>query len=310
MYKNIPPDIERYTLGDALFRQHKSGVDRSDFGMDNTSDLLEGGFGLYSSVDLKKKIGPIKSEYYRVGLFRRGTATLHIGLERFQPARNSMVFGFPGQIFSFEDPSEDFFNFYCLFNTEFLLKSPDLKSIVEHSPFYNYAGLQCFSLTEEEGANIEQLILSINTELKNRQPGAGQAVRAYLQLILLQANRRYGVSLFSAAAPHDNQVLLFNRFIKFVGQYVLTHRKVADYAGMLHVSADHLNRTVKLHSGKTAGRHIDEMVLLEACALLRHSPLSVAEIAYQLDFADPSHFNKFFKKLAGCTPQQYRHTSE
>ncbi len=310
MYKNVPAGIEKFALGDALFRQHKDGVEKSDFGMDNTRDLLEGGFGLYSSADLKKKIGPIKTEYYRVALFRQGTVTLQIGLERFQPVRNSLVFGFPGQIFSLDAPSDDLRNYYCLFSTEFVLKSGDLKTIVEHSPFYSYAGSPCFQVTEEEGAALEALILEMNAEVKHKRPGTGQAIRALLQLILIQANRRYGVNLFSTATAGYSHSLLFNRFIKLVSQHVLTRRKVADYATMLHVSADHLNRTVKQLSGKTANRYIDEMLLLEACALLRHSALSVAEIAYQLEFADPSHFNKFFKKLAGCTPLHYRDTSE
>jgi AraC-like DNA-binding protein len=94
-----------------------------------------------------------------------------------------------------------------------------------------------------------------------------------------------------------------------VGQHFLTHRKVSDYAGMLHVSANHLNRTIKSQSDKTAHELIDEMILMEAKALLRQTTFSIAEIAYQLDFSDPSHFNKFFKKLTGITPLQYRESN-
>ena len=79
---------------------------------------------------------------------------------------------------------------------------------------------------------------------------------------------------------------------------------------MLHVSPDHLNRTIRQHSGKTAHELIDEMLILEAKGYLRHTALSVAELAYRLDFADPSHFNKFFRKYTGCTPLQYRTTSD
>lgn len=310
MYKSLPPDIRKYTLGDELFGLHKQGALQSDFGMDSSSELLDGGFGLYSSADLKPKIGPIKSEYYRMGLFRRGSAVMNIGLERFQPMRNFLVFGFPGQIFSFENPTADLFNYYCLFNAGFVLQSPDLKNLVEHSPFYQYAGLQCFEVPESDGAAIEALFLMMNAEWKTKQAGTGQAVRALLQLALIAANRCYGASLYRPAAAHDSNMLLFNRFIKLVSQHVPRCRKVADYAELLHVTADHLSRIARLHAGKSANQLIDEMILLEARALLRHSALSVAEIAYQLEFTDPSHFNKFFKKGAGCTPLQYRNTSD
>ena len=36
---------------------------------------------------------------------------------------------------------------------------------------------------------------------------------------------------------------------------------------------------------------------------------SIKDIAYSFEFSDPSNFNRFFKKLAGITPQQYRDDS-
>ncbi len=46
--------------------------------MDNTSELLDGGFGLYSTTDLKKNIGPVKTEYFRISLTRKGNASFDI----------------------------------------------------------------------------------------------------------------------------------------------------------------------------------------------------------------------------------------
>jgi AraC family transcriptional regulator, transcriptional activator of pobA len=37
--------------------------------------------------------------------------------------------------------------------------------------------------------------------------------------------------------------------------------------------------------------------------------LTIGEIAYDLAFADPSHFGRFFKKQTGITPQAFRETS-
>ncbi|MNY50530.1 DNA-binding transcriptional activator FeaR [compost metagenome] len=33
---------------------------------------------------------------------------------------------------------------------------------------------------------------------------------------------------------------------------------------------------------------------------------SAKEITYEFGFSDPSNFNRFFKKLTGTTPQQYK----
>src|SRR5262249_36175464 len=116
--------------------------------------------------------------------------------------------------------------------------------------------------------------------------------------------------LLSSSNANDPSKNLFNNFVKLVSQHFYKVRKVSEYAHMLHVSPDHLNRAIKINSDKTAHELIDEMLMMEAKAQLLHSKLSVSEIAYQLEFADPSHFNKFFKKLSGVTPLQFRSKSE
>ena len=46
--------------------------------------------------------------------------------------------------------------------------------------------------------------------------------------------------------------------------------------------------------------------LTEAKRQLVFTNLAIGEIAYDLAFADPSHFGRFFKKQTGKTPQEFR----
>ena len=131
----------------------------------------------------------------------------------------------------------------------------------------------------------------------------------YIQLTLIQANRNYrAIALPANAASHTLQSL-YNQYLKLVSQHFLSIRKVSEYARMLHVSPDHLNRAIRSCTDQTAHELIDEMILMEAKAYLLHSPLSVSEIAYKLEFADPSHFNRFFKKRCNATPLDFRRQS-
>ncbi len=163
MYKSIPTDIKKYTLSPALHRLHKKGVEKSDFGLDNSKELIDGGFGLYSSVDMKSRFGPIKTEYYRIGLVRKGDISFDIGLESFHPTRNSIVLGFPGQVFSLYEKSEDFFCYYLLFKEEFI--QPALLQSRKKFPFWTYSGVQCYLLSEADANESEKFILKINDEL-------------------------------------------------------------------------------------------------------------------------------------------------
>jgi AraC-like DNA-binding protein len=302
--KNQP--IKKVVLGPAFYKLQKTGATQNNFGLDNSTELLGAGFGLYSTTNMVPFLGPLKTEFYRIALTRKGTVNVKLGLEAFQPQRNTIVFGFPGQVFTLWNRSPGFYAYYILFTEEFVTHSPILKDIRGQFPFMGYTGVQGFTLNEEEGMEIETLVHEIDVEIKRNDANTVASIELYVQLILLKALRSYSRQQLSKQETATNRNALYKRFIKLVGQHFLTHKKVSDYAKLLNVSADHLNRIIKSQSDKTAHELIDEMILMEAKALLKQTHLSIAEIAYQLEFSDPSHFNKFFKKLTGVTPLQYR----
>jgi AraC family transcriptional regulator, transcriptional activator of pobA len=303
--KDAESEIKRVELVPGFHKEHKVDLVSSDFGLDNTDQLVEGGFGIYSTKNMKERIGPIKTEFFRVALIRSGTVQLEVGLEPYQPRRDSMVFGFPGQTFSLHD-QQDFFAYYLLFRPDFMPESLLKKNGREWFPFFSYSGVQSFVLSPEEALEVEHYVWKINGEVKAKNADRVRAIQLYLQIIILLANRSYERQQLGKPDTATTGNALLRRFIKLVNAHCLTLRKVSDYADLLNVSADHLNRTIKSQSDKTAHQLIDEMILMEAKAHLRYTDLSIAEVAYQLEFTDPSHFNKFFKKLAGCTPLQFR----
>lgn len=309
MYNFASTDIKKIKLNSDLHDIHKKQSVESHFGMDNTSDLLEGNFGLYSTVNVKKNIGPIKTDYFRISLTRKGHAGFDIGLEKYQPHQNYILFGIPGQIFSLHDVSDDFLAYYMLFTEEFFAEEFIRLNKKQQFPFLTYSGVQCFELDDYTANEIEKIIFKMNDEIKNYKLGCGDVIRIYIQLILILANRNYNNLLLSKHGTSNTLHNLFNNYLKLVSCHFLKVRKVGDYANMLHISPDHLNRAVKSCSDKTASELIDEMILMEAKAYLLHSSLNISEIAYKLEFADPSHFNRFFKKWCKQTPFEFRKQS-
>jgi AraC family transcriptional activator of pobA len=99
MYKSVPNDLKQISLDAGLYKIHKTGKG-TNFGMNNTASLMDDGFGLYSTENLKKSIGPIKTQYFRISLIRKGNANFTVGLEQYTANRNSILFGIPGQVFS------------------------------------------------------------------------------------------------------------------------------------------------------------------------------------------------------------------
>jgi len=62
----VSKEIKTYQLDNRYLFVHKESTTDSDFGLDNTTELIDNGFGLYSSARVKDRIGPLKSQFYRV----------------------------------------------------------------------------------------------------------------------------------------------------------------------------------------------------------------------------------------------------
>jgi AraC-like DNA-binding protein len=84
----------------------------------------------------------------------------------------------------------------------------------------------------------------------------------------------------------------------------LTLKKIADQFYMSTRSLVHL---FKLEYGDTVFDYLIFTRLSRAITLLRERKLTVAEIAYQLNYRNAYYFSKQFKKFFGITPTDYRH---
>lgn len=87
------------------------------------------------------------------------------------------------------------------------------------------------------------------------------------------------------------------------------NRKVEYYANEIGISPKHLAYVIKKSTGKYPSEWIEDYTILESKKLLRMSEDSIQEISFDLNFATPSHFTKFFKARTGMTPKEFRKKS-
>jgi len=85
-----------------------------------------------------------------------------------------------------------------------------------------------------------------------------------------------------------------------------TRPSVLDLARRIGFSESTLSRACLAAVGRSAKEVIDQRVALEAKRLLVHSKASIAEIAHELGFTEPTNFVKFFKRTALATPVAFR----
>ena len=95
-------------------------------------------------------------------------------------------------------------------------------------------------------------------------------------------------------------------FFQLLLEHSRTEREVAFYADKLCVTPVYLSRLIKRTIGKPAIRIIHELAVSDAMYLLRRPDMNIQDAADAMNFPDRETFSKFFKKIAGVSPGEYR----
>jgi AraC family transcriptional activator of pobA len=157
-----------------------------------------------------------------------------------------------------------------------------------------------------EVGRLSRLCGDLHEESFLAREGFRLAMRGLLALIAIEVARlaasraRSGVVTL---APADATVEALRRLIE---ENFRKERLIGFYADKLAMTLDRLNDHVKRATGVTAGHMIRQRVLTEAKRQLVFTGQPIHEISYDLGFADPSHFARFFRKQTAMTPQQFR----
>ncbi|WP_270089235.1 AraC family transcriptional regulator [Sphingobacterium sp. SYP-B4668] len=241
---------------------------------------------------------PHRHNFYQMLLFTKGAGTHSIDFEKFKITPWQIYFMLPGQIhrWDFEGEMQGYIvNFQPDFFKTFLLR-PDL---LNQFPFLSgMAKEQVFQIREQQQADV----LSIMGRLiSNRDLDFSRVGLLYLFKILDQQ-----LDHVESGSVTDYNYMLLRNFQNLIEHNYQTMRLPKEYATLLYITPNHLNALSKQYLGASAGEIIRNRVLLEAKRLLVIKDYSISTIAYELNFNDNSYFTKFFKKIEGITPEEFR----
>ena len=104
----------------------------------------------------------------------------------------------------------------------------------------------------------------------------------------------------------NKQIDVIRKFNYLVDMHYKTKRKVADYADLLFKSPKTLSNLFSIYNQKSPQQIILERITLEAKRLMYYTEKQQQEIAFELGFNDPAHFSRFFKKMAGKSPKEFK----
>ncbi|MBQ3881107.1 MAG: AraC family transcriptional regulator [Bacteroidales bacterium] len=110
----------------------------------------------------------------------------------------------------------------------------------------------------------------------------------------------------SEKAVTDGRTAIFERFLALLKDNCTLHRNVEFYAEQLQMTPKYMSTVVKQVSGRSAGKWIDDNVILRAKAMLAQGNKNIKTICDQMGFPSLSFFGRYFKRVTGMSPRDYR----
>jgi AraC-like DNA-binding protein/mannose-6-phosphate isomerase-like protein (cupin superfamily) len=271
--------------------------------------MMRTDYGRFFIVDVqdmikvsKVPVPPTRSENHSIIFLTAGEATMTIGLQKVKIKKNECLVVPAGQVFSY-DRYEVNTGFICNFDNRFLNGKYNTASILKAFEFLKLWANPVIRPSKSAANYLTQTFTRVRAAYAENGLGNPEILQSYFLAALFELNAAYKpLDLHAGKAAAD----LTRRFQELLHQHFRSRKRVTEYAAMLKVSPNHLNKTLKTVTNKSTSKHIDEMIVHEGKILLMSTDNPIADIAARIGVDDHSYFSRLFRKYENMTPLEFR----
>lgn len=243
---------------------------------------------------------------YTFTLVTEGWLTMNYNGIEIHLTKGDLYIYSPGLSVTILSISQDYRSYCLMVDEHTTLETPSIRDMVSmaYLPIVQLSEPK-LSLPQETAALLESRMREIINYLHSDNTYKQQVLRMLYAIFLLDLQNAQDRIIVQRHVPQRIEEIFigFNRLLPL---HFVEHHDIGFYADRLHITSDYLSRVVKRVTGRTVIDYINQMLLMEASFLLRTSKLSIAQIGQRLNFADAPSFTKFFSRLKGMTPKEYR----
>jgi AraC family transcriptional regulator, transcriptional activator of pobA len=245
-----------------------------------------------------------KGELFNALVWNRGKAqALTIDEIRFEAPENTFFALNVSHSFRLERPEDAViwqFNkeFYCIVTHDAEVSCSGLL-------FYGWREAVPIFFTEKDTRSFDLLTEVFKEEFQNRDNIQGEMLRVLLKRLIIKLTRLVKTQDHAdTLSVHELDTLRqFNLLVE--NNYKRLHQ-VQDYAALLHKSPKTLSNLFAKYSEKSPLQIISDRIFIESKRLLLYTDKPASEIGFDLGFGEPAHFSRFFKKMAGESPSEFK----
>jgi AraC-like DNA-binding protein len=259
----------------------------------------------YPSTDIEQKLlQPRRLTSYFIVLIDSGSITYKLDLQDITVTDGDVLFGMPNQVFIPPGKVGDLKYFKVLFDENTLALLPQRFAFL-----VNPLNSQTITLDNAARERVRKVFEILDQILHTeKQLTDSEIILAYLNLLLSELNSAYFKN-----EPVDMVNTNLSKFVEFklmVETQLTEQPSINTIAEKLALTTNSLYRLVKEHSGTSPKNFFINRLMIEARRKLRHSDLSVKELAYELGFNDPDYFSRLFKKSTGKSVSDFLHSQD
>jgi len=235
-----------------------------------------------------------------------GYMKFNLGLKNVMMSKNQIYVILPDQIIQATEVSLDFkVGFMVVRRNFFNSQNHFIETINLHNRLMEQSH---FDLSEKEMQEHIQIFKMVKEKISDTEHTYRmQIFQNYFQITFYNI---YHLIVNQQKVPEkpapNNNVAIYDRFLKCVEEHYRKEHSVIFYANKLCLTPKYLSSVIYEISGKHASDWIHDYIVLESKALLKSTGMNMKDISDTLCFCTPSHFGRFFKRYAGCTPNEYK----
>ncbi len=226
--------------------------------------------------------------------------------------KGTLVFIAPGQVVDVTNKTEPYqpMGHGLVFHPD-LLHGTSLGKSIKSYHFFSYNTNEALHLSEKERGLVLDLFAKIQHELEaGVDKHSKKVIATNIELFLSYCERFYDRQFITREDVNKGFLEKFETLLDeyFQGDQAQTIGlpSVGYCAEKLNLSSNYFGDLIKKETGKTAQEYIQNKVIEVAKERVFDTNKSISEVAYELGFKYPQHFNRLFKQRVGYTPNEYR----
>jgi len=236
----------------------------------------------------------------------RGSSTILYSGREITIERDQLFIYMPGFPISIKAASEDYSGLCLVADESFTVGTPSIRNAVRSALLPIFEMRQpVVNLSPEESARLSKLIRIAGEYLMSENPLREEMLGNLYAIFLMDLSSILSRQTKRGGFGKRTEELFMN-FMDLVPKHFIREHGIEFYADALNVTPTYLSRAVRQVSGRTVVEYINRLLLMEAIWLLESTSLSIDEIAERINYADSTTFGRFFFRMKGVTPREYR----